>query len=90
MELFLARVYPEMITVIWRWSSNAFLWYIQIKASNPSKGISDLIAGMKAFYPIQEAELVFYTPCQSITQSYMLHTQRGATKVTTSFLLLPR
>ena len=89
MELFLARVYPEMITVIWRWSSNAFLRYIHIKASDPSKGISDLMAGMKAFYPIQEAEVIYYTPWKSITQIYRLHTQRGHTKVTTSFLLLP-
>ena len=43
MEILLARVYPETIMIIGRWSSNAFLRYIRIQVTDLSKGISNLI-----------------------------------------------
>ena len=53
-ELFLAKVYPETIMIIGKWSINAFLWYIWIKVRNLSKGIRKLMVSTKAFYTITE------------------------------------
>ena len=47
--------------IIERWSSNEILQYIQIKLSNLSKGISDLMLSTQAFYIVQEAEYIYYT-----------------------------
>ena len=56
MELFLARVYPETIKIIERWSINYFLRYIWIQVRKLRKGIIALIVTIQAFYKIPEAE----------------------------------
>ena len=43
MELYLAKVYPESITIMGRWASSAFLRYIHIQVGDLSKGISTLM-----------------------------------------------
>ena len=44
--------------IIGIWLRNSFLQYNQIQVSDLSKGISDLMAGNKAFYTIPEAEVI--------------------------------
>ena len=43
MEIFLAKVYPETITIMVQWVISAFLRYVRIQVSGLSKGISTLI-----------------------------------------------
>ena len=52
MELYMAKVYPEIIMIIGRWESSAFLWYIRIQVSDLSKGVSTLMTTNHAFYTI--------------------------------------
>ena len=89
MELFLARVYPETIMIIGRWSRNAFLQYIRIQVTNLSKVISNLMVSTRSFYTIPESEVIYYTPGQPRVQSHRLNPQRVITNNTTSSLLIP-
>ena len=52
LEIFLARVYPEIIMIIGLCSRNSFLRYIRIQVSNLSKGIRDIMVSTRAFYRI--------------------------------------
>ena len=54
-KIFLATVYPKMITIIAIWSINYFLRYIRIKLINLIKVISALMISTHAFYTIPEA-----------------------------------
>ena len=54
MELYLAKVYPETIMIMGRWSNSDFLQYIRIQVSDLSKGISTLMTNNHAFYTITE------------------------------------
>ena len=87
-KIFLATVYPKMITIIAIWSINYFLHYIRIQVSYLNKGVSDLMNSDKALYTITESDIIYYKTRQSITHTYRQHPQRGNTKVTTSSLLL--
>ena len=58
MELYLDRVYPEIIMIMVRWASSAFLRYIRIQVSDLSKGISNFMKNNHAFYKIPEIEVV--------------------------------
>ena len=53
-EIYLAKVYPETIMIMGKWSSRAFLWYIRIQVSDLSKLISTLMTDNHAFYIIPE------------------------------------
>ena len=90
MEIFPVRVYPETITIIGRWSSNAFLRYIWIQVSGLSKFIRYLMVPTRAFYTIPKAEVIYYTPGQPGVQYHNLNPQRVITNNTSSYLLLPR
>ena len=72
MELYLAKVYPETITIMGRWESSAFLRYIRIQISNLRKGISTLMTKNHAFYTILEIEVVYHTPGQPDTDPQRL------------------
>ena len=54
MELYLAKVYPETIMIMGRWTSSTFLWGIHIQFSDLGKGISTLITTNHVFYTITE------------------------------------
>ena len=75
MELYLAKVYPETIMIMGRWTSSAFLRYIRIQVSDLSKGIITLMKNHHAFYTIPELELVYHTPGQpdTVPQRLLLH-----------------
>ena len=44
----------------------------------------------QAFYKILEAEIIYYTPGQPVTQSHSLYPYQGNNKNTTSSLSIPR
>ena len=49
MELYLAKVYPEIVMIMGLLESSAFLQYIRIQVSDLSKGISTLMTKNHAF-----------------------------------------
>ena len=60
MDLFLVQVYPETIKIMGRWYSNAFLVYIRLQSSDPSKSISDIMISTKLFYTTPETEIIHH------------------------------
>ena len=88
-ELYLAKVYPETITIIGRWASSAFLRYICIQVSDNRKGISTLMTKKHAFYTIPEIEVVYYTPGQPDTDPQRLRLNKRGYEYTNFSLLLP-
>ena len=54
MELYLDKVYPEIIIIVGHWASSAFLRYIRIRVSDLNKGISDLMTNNHTFYTISK------------------------------------
>ena len=81
MELFLAKVYQETITITVQWASSAFLPYIRIQVSDLSKGIITLMKNNHAFYTIPEIIVVSYTPGQPDTDPQRLR-QKNADEYT--------
>ena len=72
MELYPAKVYPEINMIIGRWASSVFLRYIRIQVSDLSKGIITLMKNNHAFYTIPELEVVYHTPGQPDTDPQRL------------------
>ena len=49
------------VLIIGRWYRNPFLGYISTQASDPSKGIRNLMVTTQALYIIIEEEVIKYT-----------------------------
>ena len=76
MEIFIAKVYPETIMIMWQWDSNAFLSYILIQVGDLIKGIIAFMKNKQAFYTIPEADIVYHTPVQDNTEPHRLNLYR--------------
>ena len=55
MELFLSRLYPEIIMIIGRCFSNYFIMYKRNQVRNLSKGISEIMVATHVLYTIPES-----------------------------------
>ena len=72
MELYLDKLYPEIIIFMGQWASNAFLWYIRIEVSDFNKGIITLMTKNRTVYTIPEIEVVYHAPGQNDTDPQRL------------------
>ena len=76
MELFLAKVYPETIMIVGRWSINVFLRYIRIQVIDISKGNSTFMTNKKSFCTIPEADIVYHTLGQDYIEPHSMNLHR--------------